>query len=152
MFPAQALDGFSCQEDEVRASYKHRHLKAAFANVAQKDPWSAKVGAGRVKLAAAEAAGRIPRQQPTTRPALHPPALQVCISSRGVLKVTHMLTLATGALVAPPLEAPPLLGTFTSQGAGAPQSTCVVQFVILPHDAEDGDGGMLGPDEEGMAI
>lgn len=45
MFPVQALDGFSCHDEEVRASYKYKHLKAAFTNVAQKEPWSAKVGA-----------------------------------------------------------------------------------------------------------
>lgn len=44
MFPPQALDGFTCHEEEVRASYKYKHLKAAFTNVAQKAPWSAKVG------------------------------------------------------------------------------------------------------------
>ncbi|KAL4425833.1 hypothetical protein ABPG75_009849 [Micractinium tetrahymenae] len=95
-FPAHVLDGFSCHEEEVRASYKYKHLKAAFTNVAQKEPWSTKV----------------------------------CISSRGVLKVTHMLTLAGGGLV--PMEAPALLGTFTSQGSA--QRTCVVQFVIMAHD------------------
>lgn len=41
------------------------------------------------------------------------PFRQVCISSRGVLKVTHMLTLAGSAGVAP--EPQPLMGTFTSQ-------------------------------------
>lgn len=90
----------------------------------------------------------------------------MCISSRGVLKVTHMLTLAGGGLV--PMEAPAVLGTFTSQvrsptrrerwpcvtldsavGAaaascqppfilvclqGSAHRTCVVQFVIMPHD------------------
>jgi len=40
-------------------------------------------------------------------------SLQVCISSRGVLKVTHMLTLAGSAAMAP--EPQPLMGTFTSQ-------------------------------------
>ncbi|KAL4445781.1 hypothetical protein ABPG77_008980 [Micractinium sp. CCAP 211/92] len=55
---------------------------------------------------------------------------EVCISSRGVLKVTHMLTLAGGGLA--PTEAPALLGTFASQGSA--QRTCVVQFVIMPHD------------------
>lgn len=43
-FPTHALDGFSCHETEVRAAYKYKHLKAAFTNVAQKEPWSAKVG------------------------------------------------------------------------------------------------------------
>lgn len=46
VFPAHVLDGFSCHEEEVRASYKYKHLKAAFTNVAQKEPWSAKVGLG----------------------------------------------------------------------------------------------------------
>lgn len=45
-FPAHVLDGFSCHEDEVRASYKYKHLKAAFTNVAQKEPWSTKAGDG----------------------------------------------------------------------------------------------------------
>lgn len=71
--------------------------------------------------------------------------MQVCISSRGVLKVTHMLTLAGGPLAAP-VEAQPLLGTFTSQGAA--QRTCVVQFVVLPHDDAGGDGGALDGDDD----
>lgn len=83
VFPAHVLEGFSCHDEEVRASYKYKHLKAAFTHVAQKEPWSAKV----------------------------------CISSRGVLKVTHMLTLAGGALA--PVEALSLLGTFVTQVRGA---------------------------------
>lgn len=43
--------------------------------------------------------------------------MQVCISSRGVLKVTHMLTLAGGGVA--PVEVPPLLGTFSSQVCGS---------------------------------
>ncbi len=125
MFPAQALDGFSCHDEEVQASYKYKHLKAAFTNVAQKEPWSAKVGAagrqaggeaskgGSSRLAAGSwcvhlhlliaAAAALPASS----------SLQVCISSRGVLKVTHMLTLAGSAAMAP--EPQPLMGTFTSQ-------------------------------------
>ena len=41
-FPQHVLDSFCCHEDEVCASYKHKHLKAAFTHVAQRDPWSAK--------------------------------------------------------------------------------------------------------------
>jgi hypothetical protein len=40
--------------------------------------------------------------------------VQIAISSRGVLRVTHMLTLAGGGPLAP-LEAQPLLGTLNSQ-------------------------------------
>ena len=49
-------------------------------------------------------------------PPLPPPLLlQVSISSRGVLKVTHMLTLAGGATAV--LEAQHPLGTLTSQAS-----------------------------------
>lgn len=84
----------------------------------------------------------------TTQPPAHrspaPPLAQVSISARGVLKATHMLTLAGGPL-APPLEAQPLLGTFTSQAAQ--QRTCVVQHVLLPAEDAEG-GGALGADED----
>ncbi|EFN57432.1 hypothetical protein CHLNCDRAFT_50963 [Chlorella variabilis] len=108
-FPAHALDGFSCHTEEVRATFKYKHLKAAFTNVAQKELWSAKIA----------------------------------ISSRGVLRVTHMLTLAGGAPLAS-LEAQPLLGTLTSQ-AHAPR-TCIVKFVVMPYD-EKGDAGFGGDDD-----
>ncbi|KAL4859856.1 hypothetical protein ACK3TF_000122 [Chlorella vulgaris] len=107
-FPVHALDGFSCHAEEVRASYKYKHLKAAFTHVAQKEAWSAKIA----------------------------------ISSRGVLRVTHMLTLAGGGPLAP-LEAQPFLGTLTSQGHA--QRTCVSKFVILPHEAER--DGFCGDDD-----
>lgn len=165
VFPAHALDGFSCHQEEVRAAYKHKHLKAAFTNVAQKEAWSTKVG-GRVGLVgmlccAGGGHGRdVCRHRPRgwldehglaafqtahAHPPTHSACLgQVSISARGVLKVTHMLTLAGGPL-APPLEAQPLLGTFTSQAA--PQRTCVVQFVVLPAEDAEG-GGVLGADED----
>ena len=71
---------------------------------------------------AREASSRLVACQPVPAPVVadrccrHPTCLpfrQVCISSRGVLKVTHMLTLAGSAAVAP--EPQPLMGTFTSQ-------------------------------------
>ena len=43
-FPPHVLDGFSCHAEEVRATFKYKHLKAAFTNVAQREQWSAKVG------------------------------------------------------------------------------------------------------------
>lgn len=87
-------------------------------------------------------AGLVARQRhvQVCPPCLAPPtpaASQVYISSRGVLRVTHMLMLASGPAAPPPLEAQPLLGTFSSQGG--PQRMCVVQFVVLPHD--DADAG-----------
>lgn len=74
------------------------------------------------------------------------------ISDHGVLKVTHMLALA-GGQAAPPLDAQPLVGTFTSQGAGQRSSSmAVVQFVVLPasDDEGEGGGGALGPDDDAL--
>ena len=102
-FPPHALDGFSCHAEEVRATYKYKHLKAAFTNVAQKEPWSAKVEAAPL---------HVHRDLRTERLQLF--VVQVAISSRGVLRVTHMLTLVAGALPMP-VEVQPLLGTLTSQ-------------------------------------
>lgn len=56
-------------------------------------------------------------------PLMHLPLLlasvvQISISSRGVLKVTHMLTLAGGSAMA--VEAPHPLGTFSTQAGGKP--------------------------------
>lgn len=103
-FPVHALDGFSCHAEEVRASYKYKHLKAAFTHVAQKEAWSAKV------VPALRAIARS-KYMCILLSAL---TVQIAISSRGVLRVTHMLTLAGGGPLAP-LEAQPLLGTLTSQ-------------------------------------
>ncbi|PSC76868.1 damaged DNA binding [Micractinium conductrix] len=110
-FPSSALNGFHCHAEEVRARYKYKHLKAAFANVAQKDSWMAKVS----------------------------------INAQGVLLVMHMLTLAGSA--APPVEAPGLLGTFTSQSSAQRGPECVVKFVILPHDEA---AEAYGEDEDQM--
>lgn len=60
--------------------------------------------------------------------------MQIAISSRGVLRVTHMLTLAGGAPLAS-LEAQPLLGTLTSQVGGACLSNAGVQACMCPNAA-----------------
>ena len=51
-------------------------------------------------------------------PLLLASVVQISISSRGVLKVTHMLTLAGGSAMA--VEAPHPLGTFSTQAGGKP--------------------------------
>ena len=45
-FPAQQLSGWQCGGESVEFSYRHKHLKAAFAHIPQKEPAnvSTKVG------------------------------------------------------------------------------------------------------------